>query len=71
MLTYKITITDSLLYRIAVLDIKNFILILPYIGTSGYRANNKSSLYYIIDLEWKELNKNDELQAPSTPGCTY
>ena len=70
-LRVDMTITDSSLYRFAVSDIKIFILALPYIGTSGYQANNKSSMYYIIDSEWNELNENDELQAPSTPGCTY
>ena len=69
--TVDMIITDSSLYRFAVSDIKNFTLALPYIGTSGYQANNKSSMYYIIDSEWNELNENEEFQAPTTPGCTY
>ena len=44
-LRVDMTITDSSLYRFAVSDIKIFILALPYIGTSGYQANNKSSMY--------------------------
>ena len=70
-LRVDITITDSLLYRFAVSYIKIFISALPYIGTSGYQANNQSSMYYIIDSEWNKLNENDELQEPSTPVCTY
>ena len=53
-LRVDMTITDSSLYRFAVSDIKIFILALPYIGTSGYQANNKSSMYYVIDWEWNE-----------------
>ena len=51
--------------------IKSFILALSYINNSGYQVNTKSSMYYIIDSEWNELNDNDEYKAQSTPWCTY
>ena len=67
------TITDFSLKQFGVSDIKNFLMALPKIGISGYRyqLSNQSSLYYIIDSEWNELNENDELKAPGIPGCTF
>ena len=51
-LRVDMTITDSSLYRFAVSDIKFFILASPYMDTSGYQANNQSSMYCITDSEW-------------------
>ena len=72
-LVVDMTITDFSLKKFGVSDIKNFLMALPKIGISGYRYqfSNQSSLYYIIDSEWNELNENDELKAPGIPGCTF
>ena len=39
-------------------------------GGYGY-TKNTLSLYYIIDSEWKELDKNTKLRSPMLPGCCY
>ena len=70
-LVVDMTITDFSLKTFGVSDIKNFLMALPKIGISGYQVSNQSSLYYIIDSEWNELNENDELKAPGIPGCTF
>ena len=70
-LRVDMTINDFSLNTFAVSGIKDFILALPHIGTSGYQANNPSSIYYVIDSGWNELNENDELEAPTMPWCTY
>ena len=52
-------------------SIDNFVLLLPELGGYGYTNDNKLSLYYIIDSDWNELNKDMQMISPKTPNCFY
>ena len=54
-----------------VTSIDNFVLLLPELGGCGYTNDNKLSLYYIIDSDWNELNKDMQMISPKTPNCFY
>ena len=52
-------------------SISKYILLLPKLGELGYANNQNTNLYYIIDSEWNELNKNMVFCRPTSPGCKY
>ena len=47
-------------------SIDNFVLLLPELGGYGYKNDSKLSLYYIIDSDWNELNKDMQMISPKT-----
>ena len=52
-------------------SISKYIFFLPKLGELGYANNKNTNLYYIIDSEWNELNKNMVFCRPTSPGCKY
>ena len=52
-------------------DITNYMMLLPQLNIDGYINIKKSSLYYIIDSKWNELNEKMEFTSPKSPGCKY
>ena len=51
--------------------INQFILLLPEMETSGYKAGGNMCMYYVINSEWNELDENLVFSTPRTPGCIY
>ena len=46
---------------------------LPELDGQGYKKgiNKSSSIYYVIDSEWKELDENFNLTNPKSPNVQY
>ena len=66
------SLTDNdILSVFDVSSIGNFVLLLPELGGYGYTNDSKLSLYYIIDSDWNELNKDMQMISPKTPNCCY
>ena len=51
--------------------INQFILLLPEMETSGYKAGGNMCMYYVINSEWNESDENLVFSTPRTPGCIY
>ena len=68
----NMSLTDKdLLSVFDVSSIDNFVLLLLELGGYGYKNDNKLSLYFIIDSEWNELNKDMQMISPKTLNCFY
>ena len=52
-------------------SISNYVLLLPELGEFGYTNIDNMSLYYIIDSEWKELDRHLKFVSPKSPGTSY
>ena len=65
------SITDDEKSIIDLTTISNYVLLLPELGGYGYTITDILSLYYSIDSEWKELDKNTKFSSPISPGCWY
>ena len=52
-------------------NIINYLLLLPELGKDGYINVEQNASYYVIDSEWNELGKCNNLYPPKSPECTY
>ena len=51
--------------------INRYILLLPEIDQNGYKTNEDTCSYYIIDSEWNKLNELKNIRKPKSVGSNY
>ena len=62
---------DDELCKVDTATISNYALLSPALGEYGYTNIDKLSLYYIIESEWKDLDRYIQFNLPKSPGCSY
>ena len=68
---FDLSFTDLELLPFEEDTIENYLLLLPELGKDGYINAEENASYYIIDSEWNELNEQNNLIPPKSPGCIY
>ena len=63
--------TDDGLCNVDTTTISKCLLLLPELGEHGYTTVDISSVYSILDSQWKELDQYMQLKSPTSPGCCY
>ena len=67
----EMSITDDENSIIDLTKINNYMLLLPELRGYRYTVTDTLTLYYIMDSEWKELDKHTKFRITMAQGFCY